>query len=533
MTTSPFSSSQPSARWRAGLAITAVVSGFAALTVLVFLVRANGPVAANWPLTWELDYVDNSVLFAFARDVFTGAPLDWHFSPQVYFFPEIPISLLAYALSGGELLWYYVVSAALNNALLLLVLIWCVKTLWPQQSWGGVLARATCAGLPLLILPWLAHSTSKIVSFHIGQPLLFHLGPNYYIGIYLLAFTVPVALAASSKRKRILALVLYAMTAACDPLLVALTAPAIALIALRVWRYSGWSACKRLILPGTVAVGVAAAIYLLAFRATGLAANSITDGYMFSLRRAGGAIGGVLLGLVELFLQTPPLALVIVGSWVVIGRLCWVGWHDPAMLTTPDGHARLYLALMPLSGYTAMIVLLAAHFWYSWLLLVGAIVSALLLALPDKAVKLSVIVGYGLTTLILIAQLLLQDQTSPYFTYSNPVARCFDQQLPAGSSYCTGTQGCRALSVQAHADWNLIQLAHPGLGVSFWLENVAPAYDDQPIHTLVVVPAEFAADEVKGLVESRFGAPNLMQTCSGTTAEIWTYPFDLKEIVNS
>ena len=73
-----------------------------ALTALVFLIRAGGDPAdaATWPITWELRSSDNGPLFQFMQDVVAGRALDWSFSPQVFVFPELPLSAVAFAVSG-------------------------------------------------------------------------------------------------------------------------------------------------------------------------------------------------------------------------------------------------------------------------------------------------------------------------------------------------------------------------------------------------------------------------------------------------
>src|SRR5580698_5803131 len=94
--------------------------GIAAITALVYLIRSGDPGATNWPIQFELRSSDNGVLFQFAQDVFGGRALDWSFSPQVFVFPEIPISLLAYAIAGGTVQLYYLLVACINTSLLFL-----------------------------------------------------------------------------------------------------------------------------------------------------------------------------------------------------------------------------------------------------------------------------------------------------------------------------------------------------------------------------------------------------------------------------
>src|ERR1700744_2041614 len=100
------------------VAIVALAAlAIAAATALIFLIRAGDPGGTNWPTNFELRSSDNGVLYQFSQDVFDGRSLDWSFSPQVFVFPEIPISLLAYLLAGGMVQLYYLVVAALYSAL--------------------------------------------------------------------------------------------------------------------------------------------------------------------------------------------------------------------------------------------------------------------------------------------------------------------------------------------------------------------------------------------------------------------------------
>ncbi|MEQ1735701.1 MAG: hypothetical protein ABL886_04785, partial [Rhodoglobus sp.] len=94
---------------RRTLVVAAIALAVAGLTALVFLIRAGGDPAdaATWPITWELRSSDNGPLFQFLQDVVAGRPLDWSFSPQVFVFPELPISAIAFAVTGGSIYGYY------------------------------------------------------------------------------------------------------------------------------------------------------------------------------------------------------------------------------------------------------------------------------------------------------------------------------------------------------------------------------------------------------------------------------------------
>ena len=133
--------------------ISLAALGVALVTVVIFLIRAGDPGGTNWPVTFELRSSDNGVLFQFAQDVFAGRALDWSFSPQVFVFPEIPISLVAYLVAGGTVQLYYLVVAAINSTLLFLGLFVILGHLRPSESLARQLVRGWIAMFPLLLLP--------------------------------------------------------------------------------------------------------------------------------------------------------------------------------------------------------------------------------------------------------------------------------------------------------------------------------------------------------------------------------------------
>src|SRR5471030_1202898 len=137
------------------LSIAGATILIAAVTALIFLIRAGGPGASNWPIHFDLRSSDNGVLFQFAQDVVRGRALDWSFSPQVFVFPEIPISLVAYLLAGGTVQVYFLVVAMINNGVIFLGLLGVLRYLYSSEALGRRILRAGVAMFPLLLLPLL------------------------------------------------------------------------------------------------------------------------------------------------------------------------------------------------------------------------------------------------------------------------------------------------------------------------------------------------------------------------------------------
>ncbi|MBU4465537.1 MAG: hypothetical protein KKH75_06795, partial [Actinobacteria bacterium] len=204
------------------MAITGATLLIAGLTVLIFLVRAGGVGETAWPVEWELDNSDNGVLFQFVHDLLSGHHLDWSFSPQVYVFPEMLISIIAYVLAGGAVQLYFVFVAAINNAALFLGLYLLVRLLYPSERQGSWLARAGMAMFPLLLLPLLG--TSWLQSYH--------LSPTYYFGMYLLVITAPAFYLVRTTRSRVLLGAAIVVTAASNPLALVFCVPPLVLVLL-------------------------------------------------------------------------------------------------------------------------------------------------------------------------------------------------------------------------------------------------------------------------------------------------------------
>ena len=218
---------------RRALVLLGAATGVAALTALVFLIRAGGDPgdAATWPIQWELRSSDNGPLFQFLQDAAASRPLDWSFSPQVFVFPELPLSAIAFLVTGGSVTGYYLVVAMVNNVVLFLVLYGLVRVLHPS----GWIARAAVAMTPLIVFPLIG--TSWILSFH--------LAPTYYFGMYAALLAAPLLVLTRSRAGRIAIAVALALTAASNPLVLLFAAPGTAAALVVSAIRHGWRASRR------------------------------------------------------------------------------------------------------------------------------------------------------------------------------------------------------------------------------------------------------------------------------------------------
>jgi hypothetical protein len=286
-----------------GLAALAI----AAVTALIFLIRAGDPGTTNWPIYFELRSSDNGVLFQFASDVFNGRALDWSFSPQVFVFPEIPISLVAYLLAGGTVQLYYLFVAAMYNATMFLGLFAIIRYLCAAESLGRRLARATIAMFPLLLLPLL------------GNTWLFEyaLAPTYYFGMYVMILIAPLLFFPCRPWVKVLVGVGLALTSASNPLALVFVLPALACVLLVRGLAGGFRSVAR---PAAWSAGVVALALLIRVLFFGRLQGQSPFDYV-STSIFSGRID-VIVSYAQSLLATPTTAIVLVlGSALAVAGL--------------------------------------------------------------------------------------------------------------------------------------------------------------------------------------------------------------------
>lgn len=488
---------------RRALLILGVAALVAALTGLVFLIRAGGDPAdaATWPIQWELRSSDNGVLFQLMQDVVAGRPLDWSFSPQVFLFPELPVSALAFALSGGSIYGYYLVVAMLNNTILFLVLAGLVRVLFPQTGPGEGALRAAIATTPLIVLPLVG--TSWILSFH--------LAPTYYFGMYAALLAAPVLVLTRSRSAQVVLAVALALTAASNPLAALFAAPgtALALVVLLV-RSGRRAALRPVVLVGITLLG-ALVLRLLFSPLQGTSPFTYVDPDVFARRLS-------QIGPYYAFQARDPAAAVVITAGLVLAVVCLVAAAVAAAVLLrrrgePGGRllAVVYLGVVPLGGLGATFLVMITHYLYFWPVLILPFVLVLL-AVPRVAVPSAAAVAAALLVVVAIATGLTSNLGSVdrYAGYRNAETTCLDAAVPGELGYATFSDA-RRLSLTSATGVRLIQI-EASLEPSHWLTN--RAYSTSEAGTFFYVNGHGDERQVDALqLVARFGEPDREVSC--------------------
>ncbi|MEO8262912.1 MAG: hypothetical protein ABI566_10120 [Pseudolysinimonas sp.] len=480
---------------RRALVLVGAAAVVAALTALVFLVRAGGDPAdaATWPITWELRSSDNGPLFQFLHDVVAGRALDWSFSPQVFVFPELPISAIAFAVTGGSIYGYYLVVAMLNNALLFVVLVGLSRVLFPG---GSAVLRAAIATTPLLVLPLIG--TSWILSFH--------LAPTYYFGMYAALLAAPLLVLSTSRAATITIGVALALTAASNPLALLFAAPATAVTLLVVALRHGARAVRRpvVIVAGTLLLALV--LRLVFSPLQGTSPFTYVDPEVFATRLS-------QIGPYFAFEARDLAAAAILTTGLVLAVVCLATAIVAAVLYArgrTSSLAVVYLGLIPLGGVAATFALMITHYLYFWPVLILPFVLVLL-AVPRGAVP----VAAASAALVLFAVGLATGAANfgtvdRYFGYRTPETVCLDEFVPGQLGYATFSDS-RRLSLTSATGMRLIQI-ESSLEPSHWLTN--RAYPTGEAGTFFYVNDHGDERPVDALaIESRFGEPDGVVAC--------------------
>jgi hypothetical protein len=486
----------------------------AAITALIFLTRAGDPGSADWPVTFELRSSDNGVLFQFAQDVFRGRSLDWSFSPQVFVFPEIPISLIAYLLAGGTVQAYFLVVAIINSVLLFLGLVAVVHYLYPAERLTGHLVRAGIAMTPLLLLPLL------------GSAWLFEyqLAPTYYFGMYLLIIVAPILFFGCARWVKVVIGIGIALTAASNPLALVFMLPALVCVLVVRGAAGGLRSVLRPAAWAGGAVALALLIRVVFFgRLQGASPFAYVSSSIFSARVQ------VIVAYIRSLLSAPITAIVVIaGAVLAVGGLAVavvvaVRIIRRRLPNRAVPAAAIYYGLVPIAGLAGTVVLIITDYLYLWPVLILPFVLVLL-PLPRSWLPwAATIAAAGL----LVAGAVTGGaddlaRSSAYFSYRSPETRCLDAKLPLGMTVGYATfSDARRIELTSRRGIRLIQLKSSGVR-AYWLTNRDYARDNVGRFFYIDANGDEPAISVSYL-ERRFGQPDSSFTCApGETVLIYT-----------
>ncbi|TBN56834.1 hypothetical protein EYE40_05150 [Glaciihabitans arcticus] len=492
------------------VSLAAIAAGVT--TALVFVLRAGGEGATNWPANWELRSSDNGVLFQLLQDVTAGRPLDWSFSPQVYVFPELPISALAFAVAGGDLYRYYLFVAVLNNVLLFLALYLVVRLLF-RGEW---LARASLAFLPLVALPLVG--TTWLFSYH--------LAPTYYFGMYLLLVAVPAVFLVRTPWARAMLGAAIVLTAASNPLALVFAFPAFAAVLVLHANRSGWRSLGR---PALLAGGILVATFLVRLVLSPLQGASplaYVNGEIFA-----GRLANFPPYVEALWADVPTRVVLVIAALAALAVLAGAVVATVTLLRrrgeTRELLVAVWFGLVPLGGLAGTAVLFITHTLYLWPVLVLPLVLVLL-PLPPRWAPRALAIGVVGTLVLALFSGLPGTLGHPerYFGFRNDETRCLDESLPAGSEIGYATfSDARRLALPSARGIRLIPLKTDGSQAG-WLANLDYLRADTGRFFFVNERGDEPAID-GGFITGTFGEPDQRLDC-GDGRSIWLYTDDAK-----
>jgi len=452
-----------SARLPTALAAVGGAVGAGVITALVFLMRAGASGDSNWPVHWELRSSDNGVLFQVMQDITAGRTLDWSFSPQVYVFPELPVSAVAYLLGGGDVYWYYLLVAVVNALLLFLALFLLVSVLFRAETALARLARAAAAFAPLAILPL------------VGGAWLpsYHLAPTYYFGLYLMLFAAPAFFLVRGRVGKVLIGVGLALTAASNPLVLVFCGAPFAVALVVRWVRRGFGAILGPAVAAIAVLVVALLVRVIFFSALqGVSPLAYIDVEVFA-----GRIASLAPYFTAVTADPATRVVLLVGAILAVLLLAAaVGLVVQLLRGRVEPDARtlvaVYFGLMPLVGLACTAALLITHYLYFWPVVIAPFVIALL-ALPPRwapracaaLVVAAVAVAIGTGGAANLAR------PTEYFGYRSLETACLDDLMPAGSTGYATFSDARRVSLTSADGIRLVPLKSD-MTTATWLTNL-------------------------------------------------------------
>lgn len=488
------------------LAIFVIFIGTA--TALIFISRAGEPMANNWPVSWDLINSDNGVLYQLSDDIFSGKKLDWSFSPQVYIFPEIPISLLSYGLAGGNVYAYFILVAILNNIIFFISIFLLLRFIYSSKSFKQNLLHSVLSTLPLVILPLITSNTL----------FAYHLAPTYYFGSYLLILAMPYILFGNNKLKKSILATIFAFTAASNPLLLAFCLPATILVFIIMYFKIGF---KHLIKPATyLLVTLLASIairFVLFSNLVGTSPENYLSIALFEkhLRGIVLLLQSVDVGKRNIFTFSIGFASLLVSA--VMGLFYSRKYLKAKGSQNEVRYASLtYINFVPISAFVGLYLTTSINTLYLWPIIVMPIIFVLMSIESTKLIKPVLFIQLAILVVLLARPsniVKMKNLNSTYFNYRSEITKCLDQNLPENHKigYATFSDS-RPITITSKRNITLVPIlshANP----SNWLSNKRYS-SDSPGSFFVINLAGDETPILKTAVEAKFGPADSSFNCS-------------------
>ncbi|HEU5222114.1 MAG TPA: hypothetical protein VFU07_00330 [Candidatus Lumbricidophila sp.] len=504
------------------------IAAFAGLTVLTFLAMAGHPNDwARWPTTFELHYVDNPFLWLIARDVVEGQPVEFWSSGQDFLFPAFLISLASYLITSGDIHWYYVVVAALNNAALFTLIFAIARHVDRASGFWRQLTLTFAASLPLL------------VGTFSGASLVFvlHLAPNYNFDLDVGILLAALILLARTTASRVTFSVLFVFVAASNLLTILFTVPvAVIVLALKYFR-SGVAAVHRsgiwFVATVAAALGLNAVLFRLPHPDLPFSIRSNQTKSYVDFGSVGERMNTVVAqfqtaaaGNLIMIFATMCVVTSLIAAIVAIRRY----FRDASAGDVQLG--RVFLLLFPVVGAAAAYAVTLLYDWYLWPLIVGSQVVCLLLLIPRRARLAVAAIGTAGVLVFTLGGGNLARSADTYFAVRAPGVACVDDHVASDSVIYAKNFNGKIVASQTTKHIRVIQL-YRGWTVAEWLNNVAEAseYHGEIHEILLDTPGPGAdADAADYMADARaaFGEPDEKITCAADAGterrfELWRY----------
>ncbi|MEI8338964.1 MAG: hypothetical protein WCF91_03505, partial [bacterium] len=517
----------------------------AGLSTFIFFIWAAGQAKGiNWPMSFELYAMDQPFLWHISRTLIEHHQLLFSSSGQSFLFPEIPISLFSYIITTGNIYWYYIMVAVVNNSILFLLLFSLARKIFSEDGFSKQLTRAALAFVPLI--GFMLVSSGTLV-------YLLHIAPNYNFDMYIGALIVPLIILSQSILGRTLWCVFYILIAASNMLTVIFSLPIIFIIGLLIFFKDSLLKALRFIAPFILLTILAFALNHFLFQTPHPSWSVSITSYNYQgqayidldamperLKTVVNMLSEIKKGYWTSLISTAGILVAAVALlyYIKIFFKLRNRFKEPAMIS------RIYLLLWPFAGVATCYVLTLLYAWYCWPLMVGSVVVAILLITPSKYIYqvFSVFIAAAALLFLVIVSLhkggfsvesRIEQAKSSYFNHRWSDTICTDNNIKSGSYIFANNSTGKVLTSQSQNNLRFLQM-DPLYRPHGWLNNLREInYADSVHYIYMNSPDRGTKAQYTESALTKFGNPDKVIKCPSVgnmsgPGEIWIYNKNLK-----